>query len=76
MFNYFTQIKNLHNILWVFSPDYDRLGLLKYYPGGGFVDIVALDVYADDPVGVPLAYILCEFRQCPLFYIVRYPWIS
>ena len=50
MFNYFTHTKNLHNILWVFSPDQSRANPSRYYPGDSYVDIVALDVYTDDPV--------------------------
>jgi mannan endo-1,4-beta-mannosidase len=50
MFNYFTNTKNLHNIIWVFSPDQSRANPSRYYPGDAYVDIVALDVYTDDPV--------------------------
>lgn len=50
MFNYLTNTKNLHNILWVYSPDHGRGNRLAYYPGSAYVDIVALDVYTDDPV--------------------------
>ena len=50
MFNYLTNIKNLHNILWVYSPDQSRANPSRYYPGDSYVDIVALDVYTDDPV--------------------------
>jgi beta-mannanase len=50
MFNYFTYTKNLHNILWIYSPDQSAPDLTMYYPGGDYVDIVGLDVYIDDPV--------------------------
>ena len=50
MFNYFTNKKNLHNLLWVYSPYADRGNRSRYYPGAAYVDIVALDAYADDPV--------------------------
>jgi beta-mannanase len=50
MFTYLTNTKNLHNILWVYSPDQSRGNRLAYYPGKAYVDIVALDAYADDPV--------------------------
>lgn len=48
MFNYLTNTKNLHNILWVYSLDYGRGNRLAYYPGSVYVDIVALDVYTDE----------------------------
>ncbi len=50
MFNYFTNTKQLHNILWVYSPDQSRTNPSMYYPGDSYVDIVALDVYIDNPV--------------------------
>lgn len=52
MFNYLTSTKNLHNILWVYSPDQSRPNPSVYYPGDAYVDIVALDVYTDDPVRI------------------------
>ncbi len=50
LFNYMTTIKNLHNILWIYSPDQGPPNHALYYPGDDYVDIVALDVYVDDPV--------------------------
>jgi mannan endo-1,4-beta-mannosidase len=50
MFNYFTNTKNLHNLLWVYSPFADRGNRSAYYPGDSYVDIVVLDAYADEPV--------------------------
>jgi mannan endo-1,4-beta-mannosidase len=50
MFNYLTNTNNLHNILWVYSPDQSRANRTTYYPGSSYVDIAALDVYVDDPV--------------------------
>ena len=50
MFNYLTTTKNLHNLLWVYSPDQSRGSRLAYYPGAAYVDVVALDAYTDDPV--------------------------
>jgi beta-mannanase len=52
MFNYLTSTKNLHNLLWIYSPDQSRANPSRYYPGDAYVDIVALDVYTDDPVGI------------------------
>ena len=50
MFNYFTTTNNLHNILWVYSPDQSRGNRTAFYPGSAYVDIVALDAYVDNPV--------------------------
>jgi mannan endo-1,4-beta-mannosidase len=52
LFDYFTQTKNLHNLLWVFSPTAKPTGSgmhdeLYYYPGDNYVDIVAVDIYRD-----------------------------
>jgi mannan endo-1,4-beta-mannosidase len=45
-----TNTKNLHNLLWIYSPDQGAPNPSMYYPGDDYVDIVALDVYVDDPV--------------------------
>jgi mannan endo-1,4-beta-mannosidase len=50
MFYYLTNTKQLHNLLWVYSPDQSRSEPSKYYPGDSYVDIVSLDVYIDNPV--------------------------
>jgi mannan endo-1,4-beta-mannosidase len=50
MFYYLTNTKQLHNLLWVYSPDQSRSEPSKYYPGDAYVDIVSLDVYTDNPV--------------------------
>ncbi|MEK6984618.1 MAG: glycosyl hydrolase [Nanoarchaeota archaeon] len=53
IFDYFTKEKELHNLLWVYSPN-AQLGnnLIKssafYYPGHDYADIVGLDYYWDD----------------------------
>ena len=52
MFNYLTHTKNIHNALWVFSPDQSQGNRVPYYPGSDFVDIVGLDAYPEDPVRV------------------------
>ncbi len=43
---------NLHNLLWVYAPDQGGPNHTLYYPGD---DIVALDVYVDNPVIVLLS---------------------
>jgi mannan endo-1,4-beta-mannosidase len=45
MFRYFTEVKGLHNLLWVFAPDDSRGRAADYYPGDAFTDIVGLDNY-------------------------------
>ncbi len=50
LFNYFSKEKNLDNLLWVYAPGYAATNVSLYYPGDDYVDIVALDVYVDDPV--------------------------
>lgn len=50
--NYFSIERQLDNLLWVYSPNYQYSSSQKssnyYYPGDDFVDIVALDFYEDD----------------------------
>jgi beta-mannanase len=36
--------------LWVYAPGQSSPTPSKYYPCDDYVDIVALDVYVDDPV--------------------------
>lgn len=67
MFNYLTTTKNLHNVLWVYSPDHSRGNRLAYYPGAAYVDIVALDVYTDDPVGF-LFFFFCLQLKILVFF--------
>jgi mannan endo-1,4-beta-mannosidase len=49
MFNYFTNVKKLNNLLWVYSVNYQSNTQLKsvtyYYPGAAYVDVVGLDYY-------------------------------
>lgn len=46
MFDYFTKIKKLDNLLWVYGPNHgQKTG--AYYPGEGYVDLVGLDAYTD-----------------------------
>ena len=53
MFDYFTQTKGLHNLLWVYSPN-KGTHPAGYYPGDAYADLVGLDVYTDfiDPAHV------------------------
>jgi mannan endo-1,4-beta-mannosidase len=43
IFNYMTQVKGLHNLLWVYSPN--AYLDMTYYPGDQYVDIVGVDLY-------------------------------
>jgi mannan endo-1,4-beta-mannosidase len=42
-FNYLTQEKGLHNLLWVFAPETNFN--FAYYPGSQYVDIIGIDIY-------------------------------
>jgi mannan endo-1,4-beta-mannosidase len=47
MFGYFTKVKGLHNLVWIYSPNMGgRAG--DYYPGDDYADMVGLDAYTDD----------------------------
>jgi mannan endo-1,4-beta-mannosidase len=52
----FLKEKNLHNLLYIFAPDQSAPTPSMYYPGDDYVDIVALDVYIDDPVILTFCY--------------------
>ena len=43
---------NLHNLLWIYAADQSAPNPSMFYPGDDYVDIVALDAYVDDPVGI------------------------
>lgn len=48
-FDYFTETKRLHNLLWVFNPNGGcGAAAMDYYPGDRFVDVVSLDLYSTD----------------------------
>ncbi len=36
--------------MWVYAPDQGHPNATIYYPGDDYVDIVALDVYVNNPV--------------------------
>jgi len=55
MYHYFTDVRGLTNLLWVYSPGVQIVqpgwrmqDVLYYYPGDDYVDIVGLDYYDDD----------------------------
>ena len=50
MFDYFTHVKGLDNLLWVYSVannEHENPVLEAMYPGHAYVDIVGVDVYDD-----------------------------
>ena len=51
MFNYFTNTKNLNNLIWVYAASSGvtnaQDSVNTYYPGTNFVDIVGVDGYKD-----------------------------
>ena len=46
MFDYFTKVKGLDNLLWVYGPNMGE-HTADYYPGDDCVDLVGLDAYTD-----------------------------
>ncbi|MEM0993795.1 MAG: glycosyl hydrolase [Bacteroidota bacterium] len=50
--DYLQNQRQLDNLLWVYAPNFQekrtQKSVLHYYPGEDYVDIVALDYYADD----------------------------
>lgn len=47
MFDYFTQEKKLHNLIWDFGPNHGQQPVANYYPGDTYVDLTGLDAYTD-----------------------------
>lgn len=55
MFDYFTHDRELHNLLWVYSPNSNFDDVDAFYPGANYVDVVSLDVYMgleEDPLDI------------------------
>ncbi|WP_310829685.1 glycosyl hydrolase [Paenibacillus pedocola] len=51
MFERYTEVHGLHNLLWVWSPNAKNQWSgepADYYPGAGRVDVLALDIYDGD----------------------------
>jgi len=51
-FDYFTNVKHLNNLLWVYSPNAAGGGMKAvdyYFPGASFVDLGGEDFYNPDP---------------------------
>jgi mannan endo-1,4-beta-mannosidase len=45
LFEYYTQKKRLHNLIWIWSPN-GNSPALEYYPGTPYVDMTGLDIYS------------------------------
>lgn len=45
-FAYLTEVKHLHNLIWIYSPNMGA-SAPRYYPGDNYVDLVGLDAYTD-----------------------------
>ncbi|MFI1383603.1 glycosyl hydrolase [Embleya sp. NPDC020886] len=52
MYSYLTEVKGLHNLLWVYAPDCSYGNRSAFYPGGGYADVVGLDCYVREPAAV------------------------
>lgn len=77
MFNYFTNVKGLHNILWEFAANSftaAATSALPWYPGGAYVDIVGMDDY-HDPINFP-EYAGFVAWEKPIVYAERGPNVS
>ncbi|HEX3048112.1 MAG TPA: glycosyl hydrolase, partial [Bacillota bacterium] len=49
MYNYFTNVKGLNNLLWVYSPASTGSKSFSWdYPGGQYVNVVAVTAYNDN----------------------------
>jgi mannan endo-1,4-beta-mannosidase len=46
MFDHFTRVKGLHNLLWVYGPNHGNK-VTTFYPGDTYVDLIGLDAYTD-----------------------------
>lgn len=45
MFNRYTQMHGLTNLIWVFNPIDSGATMQNWYPGDNYVDMISLDVY-------------------------------
>lgn len=52
MYAYLTDVKGLHNLLWVYAPDCNYGKRSSYYAGGAYTDVVGLDCYVREPAAV------------------------
>ncbi len=45
LYNYFTNVKGLNNLLWVYEPSAQEPSRTAYYPGDAFVDIIGFSAF-------------------------------
>lgn len=62
MFDYFTNTRRLDNLIWVWTST-DRPDALAWYPGDDVVDIIAVDLYAREPIRGNLAAAFDRLRE-------------
>lgn len=55
LFDYYTQEKGLHNLIWIWSP-LNSAKAMDYYPGNAYVDMTGLDIYAFSVASATNAY--------------------
>lgn len=63
MHNYFTKVKGLDNLIWIYSPaSAGEKNFSWAYPGDGYVDVVATTVY-DDSLTIPHYVEMASFNK-------------
>ncbi len=65
MYNYFTSVKGLNNLIWVYSPNGgggDAKSFSWAYPGGQYVHVVATTVYRDQ-LSIPCYQEMTTFNR-------------
>jgi len=62
MFDRFTRVHHLDNLIWVWTTT-DDPGALEWYPGDDCVDIIGADLYAPDGVHGTFASVFDNLRQ-------------
>jgi len=52
LYHYYTEVHQLNNLLWVWSPDKPWHGLKEYYPGNEYLDMIGVDIYPEKDTNV------------------------
>jgi mannan endo-1,4-beta-mannosidase len=75
-FDYLTKTKNLHNLLFTYSPNADSGRYGDYYPGDAFIDVVGLDYYlgVDGPIPKADGYdeLTGQVAPCKPFALIEF----
>lgn len=53
LYDHFTTTRKLNNLIWVWSPSDPSKGLIEYYPGNEYVDIIGCDIYPQKEGATP-----------------------